>query len=333
MKNYRPKLYDEASRSHASKNLAIIILCFIAVFIVIFILESVIPTIMCIPAMIDALQEEGLLDGSGILGLDDTMPLAQEIASEPTIMVTALFCTVFGTIASIVYCRCIEMRPVRSMGAVKKKLIPSYLTGLAVGTLMMSVITFLSIVSGANSISRCTEVDYGWIVLYFFGFFVQGMSEEFIFRGYLSTTIGGSGHHTALAVGISSVGFALAHGMNTGFGPVPFINLALFGVFAALYLIVTESIWGICAIHSIWNFTQGNIYGISVSGTDKTESLFRTTAVSDKAILTGGQFGIEGSIFTSLVLITGIIILLAALRKKLPVTEAQSDTFPTAPAE
>lgn len=56
---------------------------------------------------------------------------------------------------------------------------------------MMTVITLLSVAVGVNSISLCSNINTGIILLYLLGFFVQGMSEEFIFRGYLMTTIGG----------------------------------------------------------------------------------------------------------------------------------------------
>ncbi len=316
MLDYRPKMFDEASKSHASKKLIIILLCFIAFFIVTIILESIIPGIMSSAQMVAELEKNGYLDGTSIPSIEESMRLSAKISSTPRILIASLFSTVFGTAAALIYCRCIEMRPVRSMGLRKKGLAPHYLLGLLVGIALMSAISLLGVVSGTNRITICSEINYKLIALYFFGFFIQGMSEEFIFRGYLMTTVGGSGRHTAVAVAISSVGFSLAHTANPGFGILPFVNLTLFGVFAALYMIIFDDIWGVSAIHSIWNFTQGNFYGISVSGMDDTESVFRTTAISSKDYLTGGDFGIEGSIFTTTVLLAGTAVLLFILSKK-----------------
>ena len=86
-------------------------------------------------------------------------------------------------------------------------------------------------------------------------------------------------------------------------------------MFASFYMISTGDIWGVCGIHSMWNFMQGNFYGISVSGTGDTESVFRTTANTPHAWLSGGEFGIEGSIFTTLVLTAGIVITFLKIRK------------------
>ena len=128
------------------------------------------------------------------------------------------------------------------------------------------------------------------------------------------TTVGGY-HNPLLAIGISSAAFGLAHSANPGINPLAMLNLILFGVFAALYIILFDDIWGACAIHSVWNFTQGNVYGISVSGSGNTESIFRTTAQSSHSFLTGGKFGIEGSIFTTLVLAAGISLLFLKIKK------------------
>jgi len=127
-------------------------------------------------------------------------------------------------------------------------------------------------------------------------------------------TIGGR-HNPYVAIGVSAVAFSLAHFLNPGYNILVFINLTMFGVFASLYMIAFDDIWGACAIHSVWNFLQGSFYGISVSGTGSVESIFRTTAKSSSVILTGGKFGIEGSIFTTIVLVAGISVIWLRLLK------------------
>ena len=123
------------------------------------------------------------------------------------------------------------------------------------------------------------------------------------------TTVGAN-HSTVTAISVSAVTFGCAHLANPGVTPLALINLILFGVFAALYMIYFDDIWGVCGIHSLWNFSQGNIYGISVSGTSKSESFFRTYPKASNAALTGGKFGIEGSIFTTIVLAAAITVML-----------------------
>jgi membrane protease YdiL (CAAX protease family) len=316
MLNYRPKMFDEASKSHASKNIFIIILIFIAVFIIIAILESIIPTVVSVKPLLEEIAKSDLEDTSSLLDPSATMELATKVASRPEVMIPTMYSTVFGTICSLIYCRCIEVRKVCSMGVKKAKFFQNYLPGVAIGLVLMTAAVLLGALFGIHTVKLSNDINIVMIALYFIGYIIQGMSEEFIFRGYFMTTIGGSGKHTLVAVAISSVAFSLAHATNPGFGPLPFFNIALFGAFAALYMILFENIWGVCAIHSIWNFMQGNFYGISVSGTGENPSVFRTTAKSSSAFLTGGKFGIEGSILTTIVLLIATAAVVYGISKK-----------------
>lgn len=309
----KPKIFEESGESLTSPALPVQIFSFLIVFVIIYILEAIIPSIVSVKPMLEEMDSQGMLDGSKI-ELSKSMAAATVISASPKIMIPSLLSTVFGTITSVIYCRNIEVRPVSSMGIRKRKLIPHYLTGLLTGVIMMTAITLLSVLFGANKISLCTEINIGIILLYLLGFFVQGMSEEFIFRGYLLTTVGGY-HSVWTAVAVNSIAFALAHVLNPGFSVLPCINLILFGVFASLYMICFDDIWGVCGIHSIWNFMQGNFYGISVSGTGDSESVFRTTARTSHAWLSGGEFGIEGSIFTTIILSAGIALVFLKMNK------------------
>ena len=311
--NIKPKIFEEAEESLASPKLPMQIFSFIIVFAVIYLLEAIIPSIISLKPMMEEMDSQGMLDG-GKIKLSQSMAVATIISASPKIMIPSLLSTVFGTITSIIYCRNIEVRPVSSMGVRKQKLIPHYLVGLFIGIIMMTAITLLSVCFGANRISLCTGINAEIILLYFLGFFVQGMSEEFIFRGYLLTTVGGY-HSVWIAVAVNSSAFALAHVFNPGFSVLPCINLVLFGVFASFYMICSEDIWGVCGIHSIWNFMQVNFYGISVSGTGDSESVFRTTARTSHAWLSGGEFGIEGSIFTTVILSAGIFLVFLKIKK------------------
>ena len=54
-----------------------------------------------------------------------------------------------------------------------------------------------------------------------------------------------------------------------------------------------DSIWGISAIHTTWNFAQGNIFGIKVSGINAQVSLFSFKSSEAGKIINGGSFGLE----------------------------------------
>jgi membrane protease YdiL (CAAX protease family) len=312
MPELKPKMFRESEKSNVSDNLIVNIFTFIVVMALILLAESAIPWIMAKDAIYARLGE--LKAAGAEMDFDTIRRVTSEVSMESKVFIVMLFCTAFGTLIAIAYCRLAEPRSLRSMGFVRRKAGLHYLQGVLVGAVLMSAIALGSVVCRVSDISMCKSINIGTILLTLLGFLVQGMSEEVIFRGYLMNTLAGR-HHPFVAIGVSAVAFSLAHVLNPGFGPLVFVNLAMFGVFASLYIIAFDDIWGACAIHSVWNFLQGSFYGISVSGSGQAESVFRTTPVSSLKLLTGGDFGIEGSIFTTAALAAGIAILWIKLEK------------------
>lgn len=77
-----------------------------------------------------------------------------------------------------------------------------------------------------------------------------------------------------------------------------------------------DSIWGIGALHSAWNFTQDHIYGSEVSGAATTVSIFKMESPQEKALINGGSFGPEGGMVVTIIMLAGVILLFLALRRR-----------------
>jgi len=218
----------------------------------------------------------------------------------------------------IFYCLRIERRSLASMGLRKAGIPANYLVGYAVGTLMITAAVGLSVLLGGETFTGFNAgVSAPYIALMFAHYLVQGMSEEVAFRGYLMVSCANR-VPAAAAVAISSLIFAAFHLFNGGVTVLAFINLTLYGAFAAFYVLRTDDLWGACAVHSAWNFFQGNIFGISVSGGDALSSVFGTLPVIGRENISGGGFGIEGGLCTTLVMAFGIALLLIIPRKPRP---------------
>ncbi len=303
------RMFEESKKSTASENIFITLIIFLVMFVIIQIAESIIPSVMSYSEL-----QQRILSEKNVT-IQRSMEISIEVMMKSKYLIPTLLSTIFGTLISIIYCRFIEARHLSSMGMVSKKAGIRYLQGLVIGFIMISAVSLLPSLFGITRISLSDSFNIATIGLFLLGFLVQGMSEEFIFRGYLMNTLGGR-HNPWVAVTVSAVAFSLAHMFNPGFNFLVFINLTLFGAFAGLYMIAFDDIWGVSAIHSIWNFTQGSVYGISVSGTGEADSFFRTTAVSQSAILTGGEFGIEGSIVTTFILLIASILVLMKMKKQ-----------------
>ena len=181
---------------------------------------------------------------------------------------------------------------------------------------MFSIVYVLSLVSGEVTFSGFNnQASIKTILLFFFAFLIQGASEEIMLRGFVFTTVSAN-YGTTLGVFINAFLFAWLHLGNSGISAIALVNLFLFGILASLYFLRRGSIWGICAIHSAWNFAQGNVFGLNVSGNALSESLF-VTVQSERTLISGGTFGPEGGVAVTIVFIIGILILLPMKNKNI----------------
>ncbi len=228
---------------------------------------------------------------------------------EETVSFYMLFATVFVSIIVILYVLLVERRRLKSMGLGRKNLLKDYFIGYIVGVSLFSICILILVLSGnmkyngMNSLRTVLPMT----VAFFIGFLLQGSEEEIIFRGYLMPSLAAR-HNIIIAIIINSCLFGAAHLMNSHVTFLSIFNIILFGLFASIYALKFNSIWGVCAIHSAWNFVQGNIFGLQVSGMDKMVTIWRFEATG-KDILTGGAFGPEGGIVVTIVLIIAIFVL------------------------
>jgi membrane protease YdiL (CAAX protease family) len=230
--------------------------------------------------------------------------------------IVSLFSTVMVIVTCLVYCRYIEKRKIRTMGFVKKGFIKEYAAGLVVGALMFSAATLICIVTGTFTfIGISPTLAWSTLVMFFLAYMVQGMSEEVLCRGYFMVSVSRR-YSLVTAVIANAAVFSCLHLLNPGISTLAFINLVLFGVFASVYMLRTGNIWGAAAIHSAWNFVQGNLFGISVSGTGQTTSLLSSTLSSSGTLINGGAFGLEGGLAVTIVLTAGIAAVLLIPKRK-----------------
>jgi hypothetical protein len=141
---------------------------------------------------------------------------------------------------------------------------------------------------------------------------IQGPAEEVLFRGYVLDNARAR-WGVWWAVAISSVSFSLLHATNPAFGVLPFVNLTLFGVATALYKLRWDNgqLWGVFAIHSLWNWLQQVVFGLPNSG--NASSLENTLISVHPNIglpdpISGGGFGPEGTLGATLVLAILIVV-------------------------
>lgn len=146
---------------------------------------------------------------------------------------------------------------------------------------------------------------------------LQSGTEEIITRGFLL-------QNSVLklparwAVPVPALGFTLIHGVL--FDPLPFATIFLFGMMASFLTLRLSALWLAIGIHAGWNFAQGNLYGISVSGLppDAASLLFFKPAEGAPVWLTGGSFGVEASLLAVIVLLVAAVIAYVSFRRYKP---------------
>ncbi len=313
LKNKFPKMkmFEEAGTQSNGYNFIIEIFRYIIVFIVAELLASI-PSVIFFSQKIlsdPAVYEMIKKYNSGDISYDEYIASFTELINSGGGMLVSLFATAISAITIFCYCRLIEKRKLSTMGFRKNKFVVEYLIGLLIGGGLLAASVGVCAAVGAASVTAAPSVNIGIIALFFAGFVIQGMNEEVMMRGALMVSLSRR-TPIAWAAVISSVGFGLMHLGNPGVTVLAVVNISLFGLLEAIYIIKRGNIWGACAIHSMWNFAQGNIFGISVSGTGKSESLFVTGFMSDKALINGGDFGVEGGLAVTVIVSIAIVVLI-----------------------
>ena len=139
--------------------------------------------------------------------------------------------------------------------------------------------------------------------------FNSAIFEEILFRGIICRLIEEKlGSYISLA--ISALLFGALHILNPNSSIFAALGLAIqAGLLLGAAYIYSKNLWFPIALHFAWNFTQSGIFGASTSGHAISKSLF-TTKIEGTELITGGQFGPEGSIQATLFCLIATIILL-----------------------
>ena len=306
----KPEMFEMAAEGGKAKMWEQILM-----FIAIFLIGIVISTV---PILIDFTVDA--INVKNNVGTNEEFQIwFEETMASPSFTYISLYATIFSIIVVILFAKFKDKRSLRSIGFERKGAIKHYLAGVFIGFAMFGFVIAINLLTGAMTIeSLINNLDgatLGLIAIFFGGFLIQGAEEEILVRGYLMVNLGAK-HKVSTAIIISSIVFAALHLGNPGVTVLAMLNLTLFGVFCALYIICFNNIWGACAIHSIWNFVQGNFFGVSVSGMNTMPSIFAATNVPGKEFINGGAFGAEGGIATTIVLVLSIAMVLSYMKKK-----------------
>lgn len=231
----------------------------------------------------------------------------EHLSSPAVTVLLGLYATVPATALTLLLC--LIFHPPVCGALPRAGAVRCYAWGLGHGILLLVGAIGIGVLTGSLRLlpERMTEpLQWGAFLL---GFLLQSFGEELLFRGYLLRALLGKCPAWA-AICMSSTAFAALHLRNPGMRVLAFVNLFLFGVLAALYTMRQANIWGISAVHAAWNFAQGNLFGLPVSGSTVGPAPLRAVPADGKSLWNGGAFGLEGGLCTTVVLLAGIAVCL-----------------------
>lgn len=230
------------------------------------------------------------------------LPIA---SNSPMSALRGLAAGLAGIAAYTAFMRWVERAPNREFAAAGagRELALGLLTGSGLMLLSAGLVALL----GGFRIEGVSGTNNFWTMLAIALY--SGPIEEILFRGLalrlLEKLIG-----TIWALAVTSAFFGLAHLTNPDSSYFAAFAIAMeAGILLGAAYLLTRRLWLAIGIHSAWNFTQGWVLSIPVSGTGASDGLLITRREGSDW-LTGGAFGLEASVVTLFVAtIAGLLML------------------------
>lgn len=243
-----------------------------------------------------------------------TMPALGVNLGPDTPLSIALNSVIFGIIAlglSWACLRFVENLPFNTLGiSFSGPWLRQLLIGLGIGAATYMTATLIAVVGGGIRFSHNSETSLSGILtsmaISFLILSVAAAFEEIFFRGYILQTFARSGYAWP-AIILTSAFFGIAHGSNPNVTFIAVLNTVLAGIWFGSAWLRTQSLWFPIGLHFAWNWVQGNIFGVEISGLTTIITAPVLTEIDHGPVwLTGGAYGIEGGIGCTMALVVAI---------------------------
>lgn len=184
-----------------------------------------------------------------------------------------------------------------------KLAIRELLTGTVCGIVLVGIAAVLVVLT--------TEVRHGRgdgfpLVELILVFLPAALHEEIVFRGYPFQKL--VRINRAFAVIFVALLFAALHANNSSVTLIGLLNIFLGGVLLGLAYLRYGRLWFPIGLHFAWNLMTGPILGHEVSGYQADDTVF-TESGQGPWWLSGGEFGLEGSVVMTVVELLAIGVL------------------------
>lgn len=218
-------------------------------------------------------------------------------------------------IAAIISLR-IEGKPFSDLGLSFKGRSKDIFYGMTIAIVIYAIGFGILLLIGAVKVTGWNFNPLGLLYSLFF-YILVSLTEEIMVRGFVLGRLLNTQMNRFVALLLSSIIFSLLHLLNPGISVFSLINIVLAGILLGASYLYTRNLAFPLSLHLFWNWIQGPILGFKVSGNDTSTSLL-SLQLEENNPLNGGDFGFEGSILSSiLIVVLAIIIIFLHEKKKL----------------
>jgi membrane protease YdiL (CAAX protease family) len=254
-----------------------------------------------------------------LLGIIDQASLLDLAESQPLLALGTLINLLLILPLTYLFRRLLDGETVLSLGLARTAgWLRDVVAGLLLGTVLIGAIFAVEWAMG-----WLTVEGFRWqiqspllvlvnLLIYLLLMVAVAFYEELAYRGYILQNLSAD-WAVFVAVVASSLLFGLFHGLNPNVTWLALVNIFLAGVVLAACYLVTRSLWLPMAFHFSWNVVQGAIFSYPVSGLE-AEGLVLTSTIGNP-LLTGGAFGPEGGLLSTLALCLALLLLWAWRRR------------------
>ena len=254
----------------------------------------------------------GLVQSVGVIlimvssGVDMANPesaeaLFSEMSFDSPVMLILTAFSLLGSFAALwVATKFIDRKPLMSIGLSVKDKANEMLIGLGFALAFIGGLFLVLWLIGAINITGYVGFKPGVFIVSMM-LFMAAFDEELIFRGYILNNMMDSTNNRWIALAGSSLLFALLHSGNPSVWStwVPMTELFAAGFILGISYTFTKNLWFPTFFHFGWNFFQG-LFGFEISGfnVDSWKIISHENTGNVPDIVSGGAFGIEGSVIT-----------------------------------
>ena len=241
-------------------------------------------------------------------------PEALTPGSAKFLTANALISFVVTLLVSWLCGRFLEGLPFRALGTwFTSGWLKNFLLGLVVGGVTLAFAALIGSVFGGLSFTFDTQVTTNAILetmaASFLVFAAAAAFEEILFRGYILQTFSRAGL-SWFSVFLTAILFASVHNANPSVTLLSWVNTFLAGIWLAPAWLRTRDLWLAFGLHLAWNWTQGSIFGVEVSGlTNIVKAPLMKEIDNGPPWITGGDYGIEGGIACTVAIVLSLIFI------------------------